>query len=285
MKMITKRGIFLWILCALFIAGIGFLTFSLVTESSDWVMKTYNRHVYSDGQLIAAGEIRDKNGVVLSESKDGKRVYSEDKETRLSTLHVVGDTRGFISTGVQTQFESQLVGYNVVDGVYNIKKNAGGNDLNLTIDSEINKVALDALGDYKGTIGVVNYKTGDIICMVSTPTYDVNDVPSNINTSEKYEGVYINRFLTGLYTPGSTFKVVTAISALQNIGSDIYNRTWRCDRVYDVDGIEEDNIICNARHGTTDFENAFAKVVISHSARSLLNSVRKNWHKPWIPLA
>ena len=45
MKMITKRGIFLWILCALFIAGIGFLTFSLVTESSDWVMKTYNRHV------------------------------------------------------------------------------------------------------------------------------------------------------------------------------------------------------------------------------------------------
>lgn len=259
MKMITKRGIFLWILCALFIAGIGFLTFSLVTESSDWVMKTYNRHVYSDGQLIAAGEIRDKNGVVLSESKDGKRVYSEDKETRLSTLHVVGDTRGFISTGVQTQFESQLVGYNVVDGVYNIKKNAGGNDLNLTIDSEINKVALDALGDYKGTIGVVNYKTGDIICMVSTPTYDVNDVPSDINTSEKYEGVYINRFMTGLYTPGSTFKVVTAIGALQNIGNDIYNRTWRCDRVYDVDGIEEDNIICNARHGTTDFENAFAK--------------------------
>ncbi len=259
MKMITKRGIFLWILCALFICGIVFLSVSLVTEGSEWVMKTYNRHVYSDGQLIAAGAVTDKNGVVLSESEDGERVYSEDRETRLATLHIVGDTRGFISTGVQTQFESELVGYNVVDGVYNIMRNSGGNDLALTIDSEINKVALDALGDYKGTIAVVNYKTGDIICMVSTPTYDVNDVPSDIDSSSEYEGVYINRFLTGLYTPGSTFKVVTAISALQNIGDDIYDRTWECARVYDVDGIEEDNIICNARHGTIDFESAFAK--------------------------
>mgnify|MGYP000558079421 CR=1 FL=1 len=66
MKMITKRGIFLWILCALFIAGIGFLTFSLVTESSDWVMKTYNRHVYSDGQLIDP-----TTGEVITEDSDG----------------------------------------------------------------------------------------------------------------------------------------------------------------------------------------------------------------------
>lgn len=259
MKMITRRGIFLWLLCVLFLCGIIFLSFSLVTEGSVWVMKNYNRHVYSDGQLIAAGKVTDRNGTVLSESEDGKRVYSDDRETRLATLHAVGDTRGFISTGVQTQFESRLVGYNVVDGVYDIIRNSGGNDLALTIDAEVNKAALDALGDYKGTIAVANYKTGDIICMVSTPTYDVNDVPDDINSSEEYEGVYINRFLTGLYTPGSTFKVVTAISALQNIGGDIYEREWKCSRVYDVDGIEEDNIICNARHGTIDFETAFAK--------------------------
>lgn len=111
-------------LCALFVCGIAFLTFSLVTDGSTWVMKNYNRHVYSDGQLIAAGKIKDKNGVVLSESKDGERVYSDDKDTRLSTLHLVGDTRGFISTGVQTVFEKQLVGYNVVNGVYNIDNTA-----------------------------------------------------------------------------------------------------------------------------------------------------------------
>ena len=140
-------------------------------------MKNYNRHVYSDGQLIAAGKIKDKNGVVLSESKDGERVYSDDKDTRLSTLHLVGDTRGFISTGVQTIFEKQLVGYNVVNGVYNIDKYGAGNDLILTVNSEINKIAYDALGDKKGTIAVVNYKTGDIVCMFSKPSYDVTNVP------------------------------------------------------------------------------------------------------------
>lgn len=259
MKMITKRGIFLWVLCALFIGGIIFLSFSLATEGSTWVMKNYNRHVYSDGQLIAAGKIKDRNGVVLSESKDGERVYSDDKSTRLSTLHLVGDTRGFISTGVQTVFEKQLVGYNIVNGVYDIDKYGSGNDLTLTVDSEINKVAYDALGDKKGTIAVVNYKTGDIVCMVSKPSYDVNNVPYNIDSAEEYEGVYINRFLTGLYTPGSTFKLVTSISALQNIGNDIYNQKWQCNKVYDVDGIEEDNIICNARHGKIDFETALAK--------------------------
>ena len=257
MKMITKRGIFLWILCALFICGIVFLSVSLVTEGSEWVMKTYNRHVYSDGQLIAAGAVTDKNGVVLSESEDGERVYSEDRETRLATLHVVGDTRGFISTGVQTQFESELVGYNVVDGVYNIKRNSGGNDLALTIDSEINKVALDALGDYKGTIAVVNYKTGDIICMVSTPTYDIENKPSDINDedNEEYQGVYINRLLSGLYTPGSTFKIVTAICAIENI-DDIYDRTFTCEGEYDAGGTP---IECNAYHGKITFEEALAK--------------------------
>lgn len=259
MKMITKRGIFLWVLCALFIGGIIFLSFSLATEGSTWVMKNYNRHVYSDGQLIAAGKIKDRNGVVLSESKDGERVYSDDKSTRLSTLHLVGDTRGFISTGVQTVFEKQLVGYNIVNGVYDIDKYGSGNDLTLTVDSEINKVAYDALGDKKGTIAVVNYKTGDIVCMVSKPSYDVNNVPYNIDSAEEYEGVYINRFLTGLYTPGSTFKLVTSISALQNIGNDIYDQKWQCNKVYDVDGVEEDNIICNARHGKIDFETALAK--------------------------
>lgn len=259
MKMITKRGIFLWVLCALFIGGIIFLSFSLATEGSTWVMKNYNRHVYSDGQLIAAGKIKDRNGVVLSESKDGERVYSDDKSTRLSTLHLVGDTRGFISTGVQTVFEKQLVGYNIVNGVYDIDKYGSGNDLTLTVDSEINKVAYDALGDKKGTIAVVNYKTGDIVCMVSKPSYDVNNVPYNIDSAEEYEGVYINRFLTGLYTPGSTFKLVTSISALQNIGNDIYSQKWQCNKVYDVDGVEEDNIICNARHGKIDFETALAK--------------------------
>lgn len=259
MKMITKRAVFLWILCIAFLFGVGFMTFSLVTNSEEWAMKSYNKHIYKDGQLIAAGRITDRDGVVLSETKDSQRVYSDDKDTRLATLHLVGDKRGFISTGVQSKFEAELVGYNLIDGVYNINK-YGGNDMKLTVDAEINKIAMEALGDKKGTVAVVNYKTGDIVAMVSTPTYDVNaGLTEKMLNSDEYEGVYLNRFIRGLYTPGSTFKVVTAICALENMGDEVFDKTFDCHKVYDVDGIEEDEIICNAHHGKITFEQALAK--------------------------
>ena len=46
MKMITKRGIFLWILVFAFVFGLGFLTYSLITDGSSWVMQPYNSHLY-----------------------------------------------------------------------------------------------------------------------------------------------------------------------------------------------------------------------------------------------
>lgn len=259
MKMITKRGIFLWILCGLFIIGLIFLTASLITDGDVWVMKSYNSHVYSDGKLIAAGKIMDRDGVVLVETVDGERVYNDSRKTRMANLHAVGDMRSFISTGVQSAFEAELVGYSLLTGVYGIERYGQGNDVKLTIDSEINEIAYDALGDHKGTIAVVNYKTGEIICMVSTPTYDVNNVPGDILTSEKYEGVYINRFLSGLYTPGSTFKLVTSICAIENLGTDVLERSWDCNKILDVDGIKEDRIICHSYHGELTFRQALAK--------------------------
>lgn len=259
MKMITKRGIFLWILCGLFIIGLIFLTASLITDGDVWVMKSYNSHVFSDGKLIAAGKITDRDGVVLVETVDGERVYNDSRKTRMANLHVVGDMRSFIYTGVQSAFEAELVGYSLLTGVYGIERYGQGNDVKLTIDSEINEIAYDALGDHKGTIAVVNYKTGDIVCMVSTPTYDVNNEPDDILTSEEYEGVYINRFLGGLYTPGSTFKLVTSICAIENLGTDVLDRSWNCARILDVDGIEDDYIICHSRHGELTFRQALAK--------------------------
>ena len=137
MKMITKRGVFLWILAVGFVVGLVFMTLSLVNNGDDWVMKRYNRHMYSDGQLIGAGTIYDTDGEVLAETVDGKRQYSQDAGVRKSTLHIVGDPRNFISTGVQSAFDTRLTGYNIMFGVYNIKRYGRGNDMKLTIDSDI----------------------------------------------------------------------------------------------------------------------------------------------------
>lgn len=257
MKMITKRGIFLWILSALFVAGIVFLTVSFATHGDEWAMKRYNRHLYSNGALIGAGNIYDTNGKVLAETKDGERVYSDNKTTRKSTLHIVGDPKNFISTGVQSVYDSKLTGYDIMFGVYNIKRYGKGNDMKLTIDSDICNAAYEALDGRKGTVGIVNYKTGDIICAVSSPSYDVENVPDNLETSDTYEGVYINRLLSAQYVPGSTFKIVTAICAIENI-PDIDSRTWECHGAYQpTQGVE---IKCNANHGgAITFKDALAK--------------------------
>lgn len=257
MKMITRRGIFLWILSALFVAGIVFLTVSFVSHGDEWAMKRYNRHLYSNGELIGAGTIYDSKDEILAQTVDGERKYADSKTTRKSTLHVVGDPKNFISTGVQSTFDSKLTGYNIMFGVYNIKRYGRGNDMKLTIDSDICNAAYKALDGRKGTIGIVNYKTGDIVCSVSSPSFDVNDVPDNLETSEYYEGVYINRLLSAHYVPGSTFKVVTAICAIENI-PDIYERTWECHGAYQPEkGVE---IKCNANHGgKITFKDALAK--------------------------
>ena len=257
MKMITKRGIFLWIMSLAFVVGLVFMTVSLVQNGDTWVMKRFNHHVYSNGELIGAGTIYDKDGDVLAETKDGDRVYSDSATTRKSTLHVVGDPKNFISTGVQSVYSARLTGYSLLFGVHNIQKYGKGNDLKLTIDRDICDEAYKALDGRKGTVGIVNYKTGDIVCSVSSPSYDVEDVPDNLLTSERYEGVYINRLLDAHYVPGSTFKLVTAICAIENI-PDIYSREWVCNGEYQPkSGVA---IKCNANHGKhINFKDALAK--------------------------
>lgn len=253
MKMITRRGLFLLILIFGFLGCLGVLTYSLVTEGRDWAMQPYNSAVYYNGELTAAGTITDCNGEILAQTVNSKRVYNESKAVRKATLHTVGEA-GFISTGVQNVFEAKLTGYSVLTGLYNAKGDKS-NDMELTIDSNACAVAYKALSNYKaGCVGVVNYKTGDIVCMVSTPTYDIENKPDNLD-GEEYEGVYMNRLLSGLYTPGSTFKIVTAICAIENIG-DIYDREFSCKGEYDAGGTP---IECNAYHGTVTFEEALAK--------------------------
>lgn len=256
MKMITRRGLFLLILVIAFLGGLGFLTYSFITEGHDWAMQPYNSKVYYNGELVGAGKITDCNGRSLAETVDGRREYNDSETTRKSTLHVVGDTKGFISTGIQNVYESKLTGYNALTGIYSLT-NGKTNDMELTIDADICDVAYNALSDYKaGCVGVVNYKTGDIVCAVSTPSYDVQNKPNDIDTNKRYEGAYINRFLTGLYTPGSTFKIVTSICALENI-PNIQQRTFVCEGEYDPG--KGTPIECNAYHGKITFEQALAK--------------------------
>ena len=281
MKSIGRRALSLYLLIILFLAGCGLLYFNLVTNADEWSMNRANKHLYADGALSTAGDILDSNGNVLVTTENGKRVYSSNKNLRMALLHTLGDTSGYIANGIQTSFKDELTGYTLLDGVYNLKRYGKGNDIKTTLNSKVCETAYKALGDKKGTVGVMNYKTGEIVCIASTPSYDITNKPDDIvtDTTGKYEGIYMNRFFSGVYTPGSTFKVLTAACAIENI-PDIYERTFVCKgKIL----IGEGYVIGSGSHGKIGFEKAlnnscncaFAQIAVELGAEKLMATAER----------
>ena len=175
MRKIEKRAVLCLIIALALIAGLGLFCFRFVTNASDWAAYPYNRHMYSNSGQLLSGTILDRDGDLLTEVKDGERVYYPDATVRRATVHAVGDGSGYIGTGALTAFADRLSGYNLITGGYSPL--GSGRNLTLTLDAYLNVTAYNAMDGRQGTVGVYNYKTGDILCMVSTPSFDPENPP------------------------------------------------------------------------------------------------------------
>ena len=250
MKKLEKRAIICLTLAAVLFLGICVFVYRYVAHGADWATFYANQSIYKDGRL-AIGRIYDVNGTLLAENKGGTVEYSEDESIRRATLHAVGDMDGNIATSAESAFKSQLVGYNLLTGTYSVT--GRGNDITLTIDADVCKAAYEALGGRDGLVGVYNYETGEIICMVSSPGFDPAN-PPEVNPDDT-SGIYINKFPSANLIPGSIFKLVTSAAAIENVqGMDSYSYT--CSGVSYING---EKVTCTSAHGTVDFESALAK--------------------------
>lgn len=247
---------FVFVLVLLFFAGITYFTVNISLNAGSWVQHSYNGHTAGSGGLEKAGKIFDRNGVVLAQTVDGNRVYNEDYNTRLSTLHVVGDNSLNISTAVQSVYRSELTGFSYIWGLEMPQSFRGGNNLTLTIDSNACKTAYEALGGMNGAVVVMNYKTGEILCSVSSKTYDPQNPPEINEENEKdYVGAYLNRVISSSYAPGSTFKLITTAAALENM-PDIDSRTFECTGSAEIGG---EKVTCMSQHGTINLDDGLAQ--------------------------
>ena len=251
MKKIERRAVVCIALALALALGMGVFLFRYMTSGAKWASSAFNRHLYDSSGQLAVGTILDRDGDVLTTAKDGKRTYYENETVRKATLHAVGDLQGSIGTGALNAFADQLTGYNLLSGAYGAKN---GKEMYLTLDARYNYEAYQALNGKKGTVAVYNYKTGEILCMVSAPSYDPLHVPADIETNERYEGAYLNRFLSSTFTPGSVYKTVTLAAALEEL-PDVKERTWNCEGSL---RIGEETIVCSGVHGEQDLASAFA---------------------------
>mgnify|MGYP005758655979 FL=1 len=248
MKKIEKRALLCLLLAGALLAGTVLFVGRFLVNGSSWASFL---PVFS-GQP-ATGRVLDRDGDVLTwVDEDGKRRYYDGATVREATLHAVGDAEGRIGTGALVAFADRLSGYNLLTGSYSPL--GQGNDLYLTLDARYNYIAYQALGGRKGAVGVYNYKTGEILCMVSAPSFDPANPPDIQDGDERYDGVYLNRFLSGTFTPGSVYKTVTLAAAIENV-PDLYDRTWTCTGSTTVgDG----TVTCPYAHGEQDIYAALS---------------------------
>lgn len=251
MNKLAKRAWFALVLAGVLAIGLLIIVFRYFTQAQDWVTFQNSPHVYNDG-VMDSGKIVSREGTLLLDATRG-RSYAEDYTLRCSMLHLLGDTEGNITPYLLNEYGDELVGFDLFNGTHHTGLSSG--EMHLTLSADAQRAAINALNGRHGTVGVYNYKTGEVLCMVSSPYFDPYDVPDVAANEEYYDGVYINRFVHSAYPPGSTFKLVTAAAALEEI-SDIRARTFYCSGSKQVG---EETVICNGVHGNLTFEEALCE--------------------------
>lgn len=247
MRKQERRAVICLLLAFVLFAGVGVFGYRFVRDGGKWASFYGNTQIYTDGH-INRGTVSDRTGEVLLECTRDGFIYNDNYSIRRATVHAVGDADGNISGGAINVFKSQLIGYDLLNGTYDTSRM--GKKIRLTIDADANVEAYSALNGRTGLVGVYNWKTGEILCMVSTPTFD----PAGWDDTEE-DGIYFNNFLDGLVTPGSTFKLVTAAAVIDNVGDrDSYK--FDCDGENEFHGVDFTDI---NSHGEVDFRSALAQ--------------------------
>ncbi len=253
MKTIGYRSLVIFLALFVLIGGIVVLLINLATDGERWVAQAYNGHIYDSDSFASQGRILDTNGVLLAYTENGERYYSDNASIRKAMLHTVGDVNGYIGTSVQATQISSLSGYNFFTGLNPLPfTDDTANDITLTVDSSLSAKAYELLNGKDGVVLIYNYKTGEVLCKVSAPTFDVNNMPEDIETDPNYEGVYLDNTISSTYTPGSIFKVVSAATLIENV-DDYSDITVHCDGHITIDGGE---VTCLRAHGDVNLQSA-----------------------------
>ena len=251
MHRVTKRTWVIYVFLLILLLGMAFFLWEYATQAQRWVAATGSPHLYNNSN-IGCGTIVDRSGTVLLDIST-ERSYAEDKTTRKSTLHWLGDRKGYINASAVSNYADEMAGYDKIGGVYAASGEAGYAEL--TLSAWAQNTALEALGNRKGTVAVYNYKTGEILCAVTSPTFDPDNVPDiGADDSGAYDGVYLNRFVQSAYVPGSIYKIVSLAAALENI-PDIADQRFRC---YGKIEYGTEAVTCETAHGEQSLSRAFA---------------------------
>lgn len=218
-KRLTNTMILYSVLFALLVAN---LTYVMIIKADEYQNMPGNSHTIARQANSERGTISTADGVVLARSVKGDdgSYYREYPAGDLAS-HVVGYySTQYGTSGIEAFANSTLQGEqdfaswaDVIDSMAGIEH--AGNDVVLTLNSNVQQAAQNALAGYTGACVVMNAETGAVLGMASSPTYDAADFAEVLSNAADSSELF-NRATQALYAPGSTFKIVSLATALEN---------------------------------------------------------------------
>ncbi len=219
-KRLTGTMVLFSVMFALLVAN---LTYVMVIKADEYQSMPGNNHTIAREANSERGTIATIDGVVLARSVETPEGYVREYPAGDLASHVVGyySTR-YGTSGIEAFANETLEGErdfatwaDVIDSMAGIEH--AGNDVTLTIDSEVQRAAQNALSGYVGACVVLDAETSAVLGMASSPTYDAADFAEVIAASaDSDSSALFNRATQALYAPGSTFKMVSLATALEN---------------------------------------------------------------------
>lgn len=212
---------------------------------------TARYYPYDGAAAHALGYVQNVNPDPDEIPEDGIKTYTFKTKEGKSGLESSFDDLLSGQTGTEI-WRVDPLGFQ--DSLLEQKRPVQGKDLITSIDIDIQLAAETALGDRTGAAAVLDVRSGEVLAIVSQPSYNLNDlspfIPTKTFDSINERGAWLNRAVQLSYPPGSTFKLITAIAGARS-GTTNANTQHNCQGVYRVG-----NRIfrCHARsgHGVVD---------------------------------
>ena len=253
-----------------------------ITHQQELINNSYNGRQEIFAAQNTRGSIFAAGGQVLAETQtdaDGneRRVYPYDN----LFAHAVGyATNGRF--GVEAAANYYLINSNAKLSDKVASDVAGskypGDSVVTTLDVGLQEVAAKSLGVYKGAIIVSEPSTGRILAMVSKPDFNPNEIDTLWDglIQDKESTVLLNRVTQGLYPPGSTFKIVTALEYIRENPDSYRQYSYQCNGRYSS-GQDTINCYHGSVHGHEDFTRSFAKSCNASFANIGMKLDRTRW--------
>lgn len=253
-----------YLFVAVFLCMMGYTCYYAITNQQELINNSYNGRQELLVSQNTRGSIYAAGGQVLAQTQTD----AEGKETRVYPYeNLFSHAVGYASNGkfgIESTANYYLINSNakLADKVASDVSGAKypGDSVVMTLDVGLQEIASQSLGIYKGAVIVSEPATGKILAMVSKPDFDPNeiDVIWDALIKDKDSTVLLNRATQGLYPPGSTFKIVTALEYIRENPDSYRQYTYQCNGRYSS-GQDVINCYHGSVHGYEDFTKSFAK--------------------------